>query len=350
MDSINKFNALIINEAKRYEDIEEMSALEFLEDCMELEEIASKIVLHNDEEEYIFYTKEDTIDFLSKCMWDNYDVIIYYSAVNSIEIITNIIFLALKDEHTFTYKEKVEIIAHMFEDYITVYDGEDEEIVNYVLSKLYPLSPEKVYDEFFIDEDVSDSLLINYCDEVIKNHEILDEPILKKPDILKENNQIIFCQDINTYMRNKFITIIDEYSEEYDEKDLISFLSIYLSTQYSLDVFKESLYGKLYDNKKQEMKNKIYISILVIYDFYCSNKPIALIDDRTSLFLDYIEQNELFDTLILFKNDCDFREMAIKSFIDINVFGTVKESYVPSKKVFDKFRPISIIDNINKGK
>lgn len=346
MNAISKFNAIILNEAKKYQNIEEMETEEFIERFCDENVSELKIILYNDDEEVQFYNSDDAIEFLVNNELDEYSITISYLATRYLDIIVNIVFQALKNRENFTKEEQIQIVDYIAREYIGSFiDYKNIEVQN-IINKINDLSPSQICDLFFLDDNVSDALLTSYCDDVIVCQDYVSETIEAELNVEVYKENIFIFEDINTFLRNKLITIIDDkFAEAYDEKDICMFLDTYLIKNYSMEIFNENLFNNLYKDKYQESYFKNYMIALIIYDFYLiANEDMG---NDEALYLEYIRRNTLIDSIILFKNDIEFGKCLIKYFI-LNNFYMTQEEKTLNNQISEKFKPISTIDKLIK--
>ena len=352
MNIIKKFNDMIIKEAKQYQKVEEYDYASFYDQFYydSLEDI--KITISS-EEDLVFYDSTDVIEFLEENLYEDYTIVVYYNGLNELDVITNTMFNTLVDVSNFKKEEQKYIIRFMFKDFYDTFrdcsslEQEFQGIIDIIENE----SIENIISLFYDDEELSNTILTFYCDDIIKGNEYLENEVLEQELTTEFKNDTIFIyQNINEYLRDKLLKIVDSLEMiGYLEENAIDFLASYLSLNHSLKIFSSSLYNKIYSVEDDEIYFKKYFVILVIYDF-CQSIYANKGTSEELRYLNFINNNTLEDSYSLFINDREFRICALKHFILFNSYGMISDTNDFDKQIQKKFQPISTVDRLVRKK
>ncbi len=312
MNALEKLNYLIFKEAERF----------MQKQVIKSEDLEKKII------------KEDNLIIKINPDNENKTFEVFYITLENMSLLINIIFNALKDESNFTLKEKEDIVSDLIDNFIS-HNDELEGKDFYELTTIFEnYSLEDLSQEFFNNNALNDILLGDYCYELICDY---DYTLVPQINVLNINDQ----------MRHNLLYIINNLlNKGYSLNDGVTFIAHYLSSNISISRFDKDLFTNLYnDNYKREIWFKNYTIYLSIYDFY---KASFIFGDE-DVFREFIENNSLEDSKILFFNDWEFRQEIIKNVIDTLSFGYHNDLDKIDKKIIKKFQPMSSIDKFFKN-
>ena len=354
MNAIESFNQIIEKIFPNYLETEEMDYQTFSQN-FSFWTYNVNIKLKNKNTQKIEYESSNLYDIFSLGDFEElsqYTFVVEHSAVKYLDDI----ILKVKEHlaNDFDTVEYQDIIGHMADRLWSLSknfkaiknpDPVIEEII-YYLDFIQKSSLDQIVDEFNDNPEFENLVLTNYCSDYIE----------LKEDIYRNNeNNILYVQSVNEYIRNKIFYLIDNLSAMgYTDEACIDFLGEYLSSSFSIGTVDQNLANIMYNGYSEEYQIKKYMVYIVIYDFYkLASNPVYShnVSQDDAMFVDFIEHSNLEDIFILFFKVKNFRKAALEYFELLNMF---EEEDILNHKVNEniqkKFSLIYRIDSLFKQK
>ncbi len=352
------FDQMVVEIAERFTSIEEtdFKGVCQIESDVDLYSICLKNKTTNKIDD-VYYNLESFNQYVDASSDDDYIFIIEYSALCYIDDIISYVKKGLLDTNIFNMQDSDEVIIYLARDFLlNVEDLEEDELDEeeeddiYWASFIDENSMETVKQEFKENPEFSDCVLKKYCFDLIDYYEFdLQRQEQEMKNKAKEEVQPLYqVETINKYMRVLLLNIIEHLEQiNYEEEEYIEFLAEYFMNNLSLFDLDLEFARNYFKNRNKEKLFKVYIRVIIIYDFYISAMGNKYFEDQSAdaIYTQFIEKNPLEETITLFQNDKEFCMLALRHFVLLNEFEREVDTDI-NDNIKKKFGPIYTLEKL----